>query len=456
MEACPGAGPGQGGPGSGDDDIRPLPLARRWLMLGIFCIVTLANGFQWVQFAIIDDSVAAYYGTSRDVVDWTSLLFMITYLLGMLPAAWFLDKTGLRWTVLLAAAGNALAAWLKVLAVRPDLLAVLFSAQALAGVVNCFVLSVPPRLAAVWFGDHEVSTATAIGVIGNQLGNALGFAVPSVLVRAPPGAAGGGSLDDIGDDLAVVGYIVAGVCTASLLLVVLVFQAAPPCPPSRAMAAAQQLGDAHTDSLSEYLYSLKTLIASPGFLQLLVAYGISNGVSSAAGTILNGLLLSVYVDSETDAGLIGLTMVVSGLVGSVLCGLLLDATAKFKELTVAVYALSLVAIVLFTGSLYSGEIWTVYVAGALAGSTLAGYIPVGFEFAAELTYPAPEGTSSGLLSAAGMLMAIVFTLSCNRLLEEARGWLWVCCCLMAVLVVGAAFTLTIPNNLRRQRAQRAP
>lgn len=30
---------------------------------------------------------------------------------------------------------------------------------------------------------------------------------------------------------------------------------------------------------------------------------------------------------------------------------------------------------------------------------MTGYLPVGFEFAAELTYPESEGTSSGLLNA---------------------------------------------------------
>lgn len=30
---------------------------------------------------------------------------------------------------------------------------------------------------------------------------------------------------------------------------------------------------------------------------------------------------------------------------------------------------------------------------------MAGYLPVGFEFASEVTYPEPEGTTSGLLNA---------------------------------------------------------
>ena len=40
---------------------------------------------------------------------------------------------------------------------------------------------------------------------------------------------------------------------------------------------------------------------------------------------------------------------------------------------------------------------------SLLGFFMTGYLPVGFEFAAELTYPEPEGTSSGLLNAAAQV-----------------------------------------------------
>lgn len=49
---------------------------------------------------------------------------------------------------------------------------------------------------------------------------------------------------------------------------------------------------------------------------------------------------------------------------------------------------------------------------------MTGYLPVGFEFAAELTYPQPEGTSSGLLNASSQVseamrqyLSQVFTLN---------------------------------------------
>ena len=44
---------------------------------------------------------------------------------------------------------------------------------------------VPPRLAAIWFPSNEVSTATSIGVFGNQLGVAFGFIIPPAFVAGP-------------------------------------------------------------------------------------------------------------------------------------------------------------------------------------------------------------------------------------------------------------------------------
>ena len=34
---------------------------------------------------------------------------------------------------------------------------------------------------------------------------------------------------------------------------------------------------------------------------------------------------------------------------------------------------------------------------------MTGYLPIGFEFAAEITYPAAEGTTSGLLNASAQV-----------------------------------------------------
>ena len=79
-----------------DGDTNRLPAtkvyARRWIMLFIFTLVSLANAFQWIQFAIITDVVMEYYQVSSTDVNWTSLIYMITYIPLIFPGAWIMDK----------------------------------------------------------------------------------------------------------------------------------------------------------------------------------------------------------------------------------------------------------------------------------------------------------------------------------------------------------------------------
>lgn len=82
---------------------------------------------------------------------------------------------------------------------------------------------------------------------------------------------------------------------------------------------------------------------------------------------------------------------------------------------------------------------------------MTGYLPVGFEFAAELTYPEPEVTSAGLLNASAQLFGIVFTILGGWLLANYDSL--VCnSVLTASLTVGALLTLPIRAELKRQKA----
>lgn len=84
---------------------------------------------------------------------------------------------------------------------------------------------------------------------------------------------------------------------------------------------------------------------------------------------------------------------------------------------------------------------------------MTGYLPVGFEFAAELTYPEPEVTSSGLLNASSQVFGIILTLAGSKLLNE-YGDLVCNGTLSGALLLGALLTYFIRSDLRRQRAHR--
>lgn len=65
---------------------------RRWFILGIFVLYSASNAFQWIQYSIIANIVMKYYDVSSTAVDWTSMIYMITYIPLIFPGSYLLDK----------------------------------------------------------------------------------------------------------------------------------------------------------------------------------------------------------------------------------------------------------------------------------------------------------------------------------------------------------------------------
>merc|ERR550519_1091199 len=82
---------------------------------------------------------------------------------------------------------------------------------------------------------------------------------------------------------------------------------------------------------------------------------------------------------------------------------------------------------------------------------MTGYLPLGFEFAAEITYPESEGTSSGLLNASAQVFGIFCTMFAEWLYRVTDDRV-ANSCLAAILLLGTAFTAIIPSDYRRQAA----
>ena len=76
---------------------------------------------------------------------------------------------GIRYTVLFGATGTCIGACIKVFSVGQNRFYISLIGQALSALCQTFVLPIPARLAAVWFGPDQVSTACSIGLYGNQV-----------------------------------------------------------------------------------------------------------------------------------------------------------------------------------------------------------------------------------------------------------------------------------------------
>ena len=65
---------------------------RRWLMLLIFVFSSTTNAMHWLQLSIIANIMMRYYGVSALAINWTSMIYMASYIPFVIPASWILDR----------------------------------------------------------------------------------------------------------------------------------------------------------------------------------------------------------------------------------------------------------------------------------------------------------------------------------------------------------------------------
>lgn len=155
------------------------------------------------------------------------------------------------------------------------------------------------------------------------------------------------------------------------------------------------------------------------------------GVSFIALSISNGMLVGVYyalmgnlsvfigqnldpssltnISSDQHVGLMGLSLIIAGGVGSVITGQVVDRTRRYKIVSSIVYASTLVIFGVFTGVLHLNILALHYVLLSLLGLFILSYIQIGYEFAVEITWPVPESLSAAFNNFLSMILGAVLT-----------------------------------------------
>lgn len=146
---------------------------RRWVIVFLFSSYSFCNSFQWIEYGSINLIFAYFYGVTPFSIDWLSMCYMLVYIPLLFPVAWILDKKGMRFIALVGSALNCLGAWVKMGSIKPNLFPVTIVGQVICSVAQVFILGMPSRIASVWFGASEVSSACSLAVFGNQVGSEI-------------------------------------------------------------------------------------------------------------------------------------------------------------------------------------------------------------------------------------------------------------------------------------------
>ena len=372
-----------------DESVKRIGLSKkRWVVLFIFSQVTMANAAIWITIPSINNIIRSYYGVSDIVVDWFSMSFLLGYAIFALPASAFMERFGVKSCILTAATLNAAGSCLRYSGIDRSRFVFVAIGQMVAAVGSAFVLQVPPKLAAVWFGEHERATATSIGVLMNLFGVAVGFIQPTSIVEDSV------NMEVVHNGIYILLSSQAWFCIATLVLTYIFVDEKPQLPPSKSEALRDE-----TSGVYEHLSvstSLKMLFRSKDFNLTAQAYGIIFGMLTCMSTLLNQTVKLNYESvSDFKIGMMGFAGTLLGTGATFLVGLLLDRYELYKEVGIALTMSAVLAMVAFSVLLLHFQNFiALFATFCVSQFVMLPFLSSGLAQVAEITYPVSEELSS--------------------------------------------------------------
>ncbi|XP_042896551.1 choline/ethanolamine transporter flvcr2a isoform X1 [Parasteatoda tepidariorum] len=410
---------------------------KRYWILFLFSSLSLLCGMLFPQYVSNANVNMCYYNISMNMLNWTAYMLMVVYVVFVFPVSYLMNYIGLRWTIIAVSVTNTIACALQFTGLKPDGFSFILLSTAFTSASNILVLAVPPFLAATWFPSNELSRACSAGVFGNQLGIALGYLFSPLMVS-----------NDCEDKPLIENgkFKVATILTILnliwLMLVLFTFQNAPKSPPTQTQIKKEP-SESHTKSVI-------TMFKNLNFVLLFIMYGLTVGTYFAITTILNNLILRYFPHREVEIGWMGTLFIISGLVGSMIAGTILDYTHRFKETTLGICIASMLTFILFCTLLVIKSLWVTFLTIGIFGFFLTSFLPVGLEYGIELTFPEPEIISASLLNASSNLFGLILTEIASRLLD-AWGQRSSNIAIAVFLFMSSLITIFISSEYKRNK-----
>ncbi len=382
----------------------------RWVILLAFSLVNLAIQMLWICFAPITGAAALYYNVSEQQIGFLAMSFMIIYIPLSIPVSWIIDTLGYRKAVNIGVVIMGIFALLRGI-FNANYPMVLVSTLGL-GVAQPFMMNAITTVAARWFPLQERATASGLALVASFIGIGIGQVTSPMLVTSYGIPAM---------------LLVFGVVTAVTAVLFLLFTReappTPPCPPEQETRAL-------------VLNGLKSMLAMKDIWLLLIFFlvglGIFNGVSTWIEEIVRPKGFSM-----TQAGDLGGFLLLGGIIGAIIIPALSDHFRRRKLFLIIGLALTVPSLLgVIVATTYGLMVASMFALGFF----LMSLAPVGYQYAAEITFPAPEGTSNGLLNLAGQI-SVVFVYA-MQVLRGTDGTFTLSLVVLAVLIAICSLLVT--------------
>lgn len=378
-------------------------MIRGWLITLSISILSISNASNWIIYApIIYRSVLPYFGfdTSNDSlvkINMLAQVYMIIFVLTFPFSSLFLDRYGLRLGVRISATLNLLGSCLRLVGFPNDYsLQYLTYGFNLAGQILCgfsqtLFLQIPSKFSSLWFPIQTRGLITAIISTSNLVGIAVGYLLSSTI----------GVYENDPNNFYYVLVVQSGLALLAFILVCITVQNAPKTVVS---TSSSQL----ITTKIKVKEILQKLIKNRSYILTMLSFGIITGALYTIETLIDQYA-KIYDYKNLDSGIIGIVIVGSGILGSLLVGFTIKRIRNFKlfilTLTIATTLSYILLTIMFYHHFPNENI--IMIPFSLIGFFSMGVQPIYFELILEFTHPLPGALITGICLACATIFSVI-------------------------------------------------
>jgi MFS family permease len=375
----------------------PKVYPYRWVILLVFMLISVVVQIQWLAHAAVARPAEVFYEGQFDPssffnIDFLAMVYMLVFIVMSFPASYVIDTYGIRVGISIGTALAGAAGLMK--GMSADSFTAVVIAQVGLAIAQPFILNAVTAVSVRWFPLRERGMAAGFSALAQYVGIVIAMLVTPMMVGSDPTEPGYGS--GFESMLLIYGWLTFGVAVVTLVLL----RERPPTPPSD-----------ETLERHSFAKGVKHILKQRDMQIMLFLFFVGLGIFNAVSSMTDSIAENAGV--QDSDGLIGGLMLIGGILGASILPILSDKFRKRKVFLVICIAGMVPGIfgLTFAGNL-SSDPETIY-ALSLAASFVLGFFimsagPLGFQYAAEVSHPAPESTSQGMLLWVGQVTGLVF------------------------------------------------
>ena len=203
----------------------------------------------------------------------------------------------------------------------------------------------------------------------------------------------------------------------------------PPCPAG------------HDERIAVFA-GLKHIFKQKDMIYLIIFFFVALGIFNAVTTWIEQIISPRGFTIE-QAGIAGALMMIGGIVGASIIPVLSD---KMRRRKIFIVIACIGAIPGLAGMTFAGHYGLLLASCIVFGFFLMAGGPVCFQYSAEVSYPAPEATSQGLLMLAGQISGIIFIFGMDILTAAGASKTPAMLIFIALMIINVFLILNVKES----------